>query len=184
MGELQWMKPSSPWTLSWLVGFVVVWLSGHSPQLEFSEKRNFSWENASIRLASRLMWGSIFLINDLWKRAQHSRVGPPGQVALGSIRKQAERAKGSKPRSSTPPWPLLQLLPPNTYPVRVPVLTFFDDQQWCGNVSQINRFPLQLDFSQDRDHLVVKVSGHNKDLNVSYLWGAPSDLVTSWQYHL
>ena len=38
----------------------------------------------------------------------------PGLVVLGSIRKQAEQAMRSKPVSSTPPWPLLQLLPPGS----------------------------------------------------------------------
>ena len=40
-----------------------------------------------------------------------------GLVALGSIRKQAEQVMGSKLVSSTPPWPLHQLLPPGSYPV-------------------------------------------------------------------
>jgi hypothetical protein len=30
----------------------------------------------------------------------------PGMVALGSLRRQAEQGKGSKPVSSIPPWPL------------------------------------------------------------------------------
>jgi hypothetical protein len=34
----------------------------------------------------------------------------PGVVVLGSIREQAEQARESKPVSSTPPWPLHQLL--------------------------------------------------------------------------
>jgi hypothetical protein len=37
----------------------------------------------------------------------------PGLVVLGSIRQQAEQERGSKPVSSTPPWPLHQLLPPD-----------------------------------------------------------------------
>ena len=37
----------------------------------------------------------------------------PGLVDLGSIRKQAEQARGSKPVSSIPPWPLHQLLSPD-----------------------------------------------------------------------
>jgi hypothetical protein len=58
----------------------------------------------------------------------------PGLVALGSIRKQAEQARRSKPVSSTPPWSLHQLLPPSFCPVRVPVLTSFGDEQQCGSV--------------------------------------------------
>jgi len=34
----------------------------------------------------------------------------PGLVVLGSIREQAEQAKGSKPVKNIPPWPLYQLL--------------------------------------------------------------------------
>ena len=36
----------------------------------------------------------------------------PGLVALGSIRQQAEQARGSKPVKNIPPWPLHQLLLP------------------------------------------------------------------------
>ena len=39
----------------------------------------------------------------------------PGLVVLSSVRKQIEQAKGSKPVSSTPPWPLPQLLPPGSH---------------------------------------------------------------------
>ena len=38
-------------------------------------------------------------------------------VVLGSIRKQAEQALGSEPVSSTPPWPLQQVLLPGSCPV-------------------------------------------------------------------
>jgi hypothetical protein len=41
----------------------------------------------------------------------------PGLIVLGSIRKQAEQAMRSKSESSTPPWPLHQLLPPGSCPV-------------------------------------------------------------------
>jgi hypothetical protein len=36
----------------------------------------------------------------------------PGLVVLGSVRKQAEQARASKPVSNIPPWPLHQLLLP------------------------------------------------------------------------
>jgi len=35
-------------------------------------------------------------------------------MVLGSIRKQAEQAMRNRPVSSTPPWPLLQFLPPDS----------------------------------------------------------------------
>ena len=37
----------------------------------------------------------------------------PGLVVLGSIRKQTEQTRGSKPVSNIPPWPLHQLLLPD-----------------------------------------------------------------------
>ena len=55
----------------------------------------------------------------------------PGLVVLSSIKKkkQAEQAMRSKPVSSTPPWSLHQFLCPGVYPVRVPVLTSFDESE-------------------------------------------------------
>ena len=38
----------------------------------------------------------------------------PRQVVLDAVRQQAEQAMGSNPVSSTPPWPLHQLLPPGS----------------------------------------------------------------------
>jgi len=37
----------------------------------------------------------------------------PGMVVLGSRREQAEQARGGKPVSNIPPWPLHQLLLPD-----------------------------------------------------------------------
>ena len=39
----------------------------------------------------------------------------PGLVVLGSIREQAEQARGSKPVKNIPPWPLHQLLLPDLF---------------------------------------------------------------------
>ena len=61
-------------------------------------------------------------------------------MVLYSIRKQTEKAVGSKKVSSTPHQPL----PPSSYSVWVPVLTSFDDEQCCGCVSQINPFLPQV----------------------------------------
>jgi hypothetical protein len=52
-----------------------------------------------------------------------------GLVVLGSIRKQAEQAWGSKPVSNTPSWPLPWPPASKFLPVCVPVLTFFGDEQ-------------------------------------------------------
>ena len=38
-----------------------------------------------------------------------------GLVVLGSIREQAEQARGSKPVKNIPPWPLHQLLLPDLF---------------------------------------------------------------------
>jgi hypothetical protein len=51
----------------------------------------------------------------------------PGLVVLGSIRKQAEQTRESKPVSSIPPWPLHQLL----LPALCEFLTSFGDEQQC-----------------------------------------------------
>jgi hypothetical protein len=39
----------------------------------------------------------------------------PGLVVLGSIREQAEQARGSKPVRNIPPWPLHQFLLPELF---------------------------------------------------------------------
>ena len=48
----------------------------------------------------------------------------PGLVVLGSIRKQAKQARRSKPVSSTPSWPLHQLLLPDQVPVFLEFLSW------------------------------------------------------------
>jgi hypothetical protein len=68
----------------------------------------------------------------------------PGLVVMGSIRKQAEQARRSKPVSSAPPWPLHQFLPPGSCSACVPVLTSFSDEQRYGSISQMNPFILNL----------------------------------------
>jgi hypothetical protein len=55
----------------------------------------------------------------------------PGQVVLGSIRKQAEQVRGSKPVRNIPPWPLHQLLLPGL----LESSPDFGDEQQCGSVS-------------------------------------------------
>ncbi|EGW13404.1 hypothetical protein I79_023258 [Cricetulus griseus] len=52
----------------------------------------------------------------------------------------------SSPVSSTPPWPLNQLLLPGSFTACVPALTSFDDKLCCGSVSQNKPFPPQLAF--------------------------------------
>ena len=54
----------------------------------------------------------------------------PGLVILGSIRKQAEQAKGNKTVNNILPQPLHQLLPPGS----CPVLTSFGDEEQCGSI--------------------------------------------------
>ena len=74
----------------------------------YHRERSFSWGSASMRSSC----GAFSQLVIKW-------VGPlvggtiPGLVVLGSIRKQAEQARGSKPVSNIPPWPLHQLLLPD-----------------------------------------------------------------------
>jgi hypothetical protein len=55
-------------------------------------------------------WG-IFLISDKGGGLVGGTI--PGLVVLGSIREQAEKARGSKTVSNIPPWLLHQLLLPD-----------------------------------------------------------------------
>jgi hypothetical protein len=55
-----------------------------------------------------------------------------GLVVLGSIREQAEQARGGKPVSNIPPWPLHQLLLPDLLEFQS---SSSGDQQQCGSVS-------------------------------------------------
>lgn len=91
-----------------------------------------------IRLSCRQV---ILLISDWWRRDQPIVVCTiPWLLVLGSIWRQAEQARMSKPISSTPLCPLNQLLPPSPCPVWVPILISFDDGQWCWSISQIKHF--------------------------------------------
>jgi hypothetical protein len=67
--------------------------------------RSFSWGNASMRSSC----GAFF---QLVIKGERPLVGGTisGLVVLGSIREQAEQARGSKPVKNIPPWPLHQLL--------------------------------------------------------------------------
>ena len=62
-----------------------------------------------------------------------------GLMILSSIRRKGRQAMRSKPVSSTPPRPL-QLLPPGSCPIWVPVLISFTDEQQCGRELWINPF--------------------------------------------
>jgi hypothetical protein len=56
-----------------------------------------------------------------------------GMIGLGSIREQAEQARGSQPVKNIPPWPLHQLQLPD-------LLDFLGDEQQYRSVSRINPF--------------------------------------------
>jgi hypothetical protein len=78
-----------------LAGFVCQLDTG----LSYHRERSFSWESASMR-------SSCKAFSQLVIKGE----GPSWVVVLGSIRKQVEQARGSKPVSNIPPWPLNQLL--------------------------------------------------------------------------
>jgi hypothetical protein len=65
---------------------------------------------------------------------------------LGSIREQAEQARGSKPVKNISPWPLHQLLLPDLLEFQS---CFLGDEQQYGSVSQINPFLLNLFLGHD-----------------------------------
>jgi hypothetical protein len=70
----------------------------------------------------------------------------PGLVVLGSIREQAEQARGSKPVKNIPPWPLHQLLLPDLLSSSP---ASFGDEQQCGKCKLNKPFSPQLLLDHD-----------------------------------
>lgn len=90
-------------------------------KLELPEREEPQWGNVSITSSCR-----AFLFSDWCGRDQSIVDGSaPGQAVLSSTRTQGEQARGSKPISCVPPWPLRLLLPPGSSPACIPVLTSF-----------------------------------------------------------
>jgi hypothetical protein len=87
-----------------LAGFVCQLDTGWS----YHRERSFSWGNASMR-------SSCGAFSQLVIKGEGSLVDGTisGLVVLGSIREQAEQARGSKPVKNIPSWPLHQLLLPD-----------------------------------------------------------------------
>jgi hypothetical protein len=97
---------------SFLSGCLPSVLAGFVCQLDTSwsyhRERSFSWGNASMR-------SNCKAFSQLVIKGEGPLVGGAisGLVVLGSIRKQAEQARASKPVRNIPPWPLHQLLLPD-----------------------------------------------------------------------
>jgi hypothetical protein len=131
---IEWEKVHMEQDLSTKARFCV--LAGFVCQLDtgwsYHRERSFSWGNAS-------MTSSYMAFSQLVIKVGGPIVGGaiPGLVVLGSIRKQAEQARGSKPK-----WhpSMASASPPASWPAWVPVLTSFGDEQQCGSVSRINPF--------------------------------------------
>jgi len=83
-----------------LASFVSTWHSWC-----YDRERSFSWENASMR-------SNCKAFSQLVIKGERPLVGGTisGLVVLGSIREQAEQARGGKPVKNIPPWPLHRLL--------------------------------------------------------------------------
>lgn len=115
-----------------LVNFLSRW-----HKLKLSGKRTSTEKNATIKLRIGKSI-DIFLINDLYRRAQ-PMVGSVtlGHVVLGCVRKQINSE--SKPVSGVPSWPLLQLLPPGSFLEFLPLCPFILDCDW-GKKAEINSF--------------------------------------------
>jgi hypothetical protein len=94
--------PTEAFKTSLLAGFECQLDTGWS----YHRERSFSWGNASMRL-------SCGAFSALVIKGGGPLVGGTQLVVLSSIRKQAEQAKGSKPVSNKPPWPLHHLLLPD-----------------------------------------------------------------------
>jgi hypothetical protein len=89
-----------------LAGFVCQFDTSWS----YHRERSFSWGNASMR-------SSYKAFSQLVIKGEGPLVGGTisGLVVLGSIREQAEQARGSKPVKNISPWPLHQLLLPDLF---------------------------------------------------------------------
>lgn len=72
------------------------------------------------------------------------------------MRKQAEQAMGSNPVSSTPLWPLPELLPPGFYPASLAVLTDF--LWWWTNSDFLYRVALAMVFHPSDSNLKIGIS--------------------------
>jgi hypothetical protein len=90
--------------LSVLAGFVCQLDTSWS----YHRERSFRWGNASMR-------SNCKAFSPLVIKGARAHYGwcHPWAGSLGSIREQAEQARGSKPVRNNPPWPLHQLLLPD-----------------------------------------------------------------------
>jgi hypothetical protein len=93
--------PSVRWCTGWFLCQLDTGWSYH-------RETSFSWGSASMRSSCKafsqlvIKWGGPLVGGTI-----------SGMVVLGSIRGQAGQARGSKPVSNIPPWPLHQLLLPD-----------------------------------------------------------------------
>jgi hypothetical protein len=103
----------------------------------YHRERSFSWGSASMRSSSGafsqlvIKWGGPLVGGTI-----------SGLAVLGSVRQQAEQARGSKPVSNIPPWPLHQLLPPDLLEFQSWLPLVMNSSGEC--VSWINSFLLNL----------------------------------------
>jgi len=97
------VSPLPPTPTPVMATFVSTWHSW-----SYHRKRSFSWGNASMRSNCKAFPQWVI-------KGERPLVGGTisGLVVLGSIREQAEQARGSKPVRNIPPWPLHQPLLPD-----------------------------------------------------------------------
>ena len=101
----------------------------------YHRDRSFRWGNASMRSSCKAFSQLVISRGEPLVGGAIS-----GLAVLGSIRKQAEQARGSKPVSNIPPWASA----PASWPAWVPVLTSLGDEQQCGKCKLNKPFPPQL----------------------------------------
>jgi hypothetical protein len=107
----------------------------------YHRERSFSWGNASMR-------SSCKAFSQLLIKGKRPLVGGTisGLVVLGSIREQAEQARGSKPVKNISPWSLHQPLLPDLLEFQS-WLPWYEQQY--GRVSRINSFLPNLFLGHD-----------------------------------
>ena len=139
-----------------LASFVSTWHSW-----SYHRKRSFSWGNASIRSNCK----AFFSISYQGEKApcgwDHLWAGN-----LGSIREQAEQARGSKPVENIPTWSSCFLTCLSSSP------DFLGDEQQYGSVSQINPYLPNLLLGHDVCAWIETLTktGCNIIRNISRTW--------------
>ena len=126
------------WFICWYWLGCIVFVN--LPQCKVFWEKETSFDKMSIRLGCSGKTAGHFLNKCLMGR-DPVHCFYYHQCACGyelSMRKQTEQIMWNQPLNSTHPWSLYQFQPPGSWPISVPVLYVFNDEQQWRSVSQIS----------------------------------------------